>query len=275
MPVIDGKTIAKGIRAELRERVAQLKRPPVLDVILVGNQEDSDYYVVLKQRAVEEIGGKCNIHRLSQGSTKEVLTLVGKLNDEPDGDGILVQLPLPDGLDQDLVISSIEVGKDVDGFHPLNLGWSLTGKQYFSSCGALAVLQVVDKYLSVNNPRFLLVGDSLDLIRPLAAICVGRGYPVSVIPEVSEWDRDVPFNVVVLEKGAPRSFTSDMFPNDSLVIDAGFHWQDGKTLGNVQTETFVGEQGPLLLPVPGGLGPLLITMLLANLVKAVNLHEKR
>jgi methylenetetrahydrofolate dehydrogenase (NADP+)/methenyltetrahydrofolate cyclohydrolase len=114
------------------------------------------------------------------------------------------------------------------------------------------------------------VGDSLDLIKPLTSLFVGRGCPVTVISEWQSWIDYSLYQVVVLENGSPQSLSSSMFAEGSLVIDAGFHWQDGKTFGNAITSTFSFEGGSWLLPVPGGLGPLLITMLLSNLVKAAS-----
>ena len=112
------------------------------------------------------------------------------------------------------------------------------------------------------------MGDSLDLIKPLNSLLLGREYPVTVVGELEPWIDMSVYQVVVLEKGEPCSVSSSAFEDGALVIDAGFHWIDGKTCGNVITDDFRSEAGPYLLPVPGGLGPMLITMLLSNLVKA-------
>lgn len=268
MPIIDGQKLSRSIREELKAEVERLSRTPVLAVVLVGNDQESERYVNMKKRVTEEIGGRCQIHHLTEATTGEVVTLVNKLNSDPEVHGILVQLPLPPGVDQDEVIAAIEVSKDVDGFHPLNLGLGYLGKQVFTSCASAAILHLIDDYVRAPRPRVLLVGDSLDLIKPLNSLLIGREYPVTVVGELEPWIDMSVYQVVVLEKGEPCSVSSSAFEDGALVIDAGFHWIDGKTCGNVITDDFRSEAGPYLLPVPGGLGPMLITMLLSNLVKA-------
>lgn len=270
MPIIDGLKLSRSLREGLKGQVEDSKRPPVLAVILVGNDQESQRYVNLKQRAAEEIGARCQVHHLSEATTSEVTALVDRLNQDSSVHGILVQLPLPAGVDEDEVIAAIEVSKDVDGFHPLNLGLGYLGKQLFTSCASEAILNLVDKYIPTARPRFLLVGKSLDLIKPLNSLLVGRECPVTVVPEWQPWIDYSRYEVVVLEKGSPRSVSGSAFAEGSLVIDAGFHWQEGKTCGNAVTADFESDAGPWLLPVPGGLGPLLITMLLSNLVKAAS-----
>ncbi|NLW43850.1 MAG: bifunctional methylenetetrahydrofolate dehydrogenase/methenyltetrahydrofolate cyclohydrolase [Syntrophomonadaceae bacterium] len=268
MPVIDGQKLSRSIRDELKAEVARLNRIPVLAVVLVGTDRESERYVNMKKRAAEEIGGQCRIHHLTEAATDEVVALVNELNRDPEVHGILVQLPLPPGVDQDEVIAAIDVSKDVDGFHPLNLGLGYLGKQVFTSCASAAILHLIDDYVASPRPRVLLVGDSLDLIKPLNSLLIGREYPVTVVGELEPWIDLSLYQVIVLEKGEPRSISSSVFRDGALVIDAGFHWLDGKTCGNAITDDFRSESGPYLLPVPGGLGPLLITMLLSNLVKA-------
>ena len=270
MPVIDGKKLSQSLREELKRQVKGLRCPPVLAVILVGSDQESQRYVNLKKRATEEIGARCQVYHLSEATTGEVVSLVYELNKNPDVHGILVQLPLPSGLDEHEVIRAIEVSKDVDGFHPLNLGLGYLGKQVFTSCASAAILNLIDNYIRTPQPRVLLVGDSLDLIKPLNSLLVGRECSVTVVSEIEPWIDLSLYEVVVLEKGTPRSVPASAFAQGSLVIDAGFHWQEGKTCGNTITEDFEPASRPWLLPVPGGLGPLLITMLLSNLVKAAS-----
>ena len=268
MPIIDGKRLSQSLREEIKEKVKELEHPPVLAVILAGSDEESRRYVNMKQRAAEEIGARCQVHHLREAATAEVMALVNRLNQDPDVDGILVQLPLSPGVDQDEVIAAIDVNKDVDGFHPLNLGLGYLGKQVFTSCASAAILNLIDHYIRTPQPRVLLVGNSLDLIKPLNSLLVGREYPVTVVHEIEPWIDMSLYEIVVLEKGIPRSVSASLLTGEALVIDAGFHWQEGKTCGNAITEEFKSDSQPWLLPVPGGLGPLLITMLLSNLVKA-------
>ncbi|MGE5544578.1 MAG: tetrahydrofolate dehydrogenase/cyclohydrolase catalytic domain-containing protein [Bacillota bacterium] len=270
MPIIDGQKLSRSLREELKGKVEGLRNQPVLAVILVGSDPESQRYVNLKKRATEEIGARCQVHHLSEATTGEIVTLINELNQNPDVHGILVQLPLPPGADQDEVIAAIEVSKDVDGFHPLNLGLGYLGKQVFTSCASAAILNLIHHYIRNPQPRVLLVGNSLDLIKPLNSLLVGRECSVTVVNEIEPWIDLSLYEVVVLEKGTPRSVSGSVFTAGSLVIDAGFHWQEGKTCGNAITEDFESDSRPWLLPVPGGLGPLLITMLLSNLVIAAS-----
>ncbi len=270
MPIIDGSGLSRVLREELKNKAKDLKHNPLLAVILVGNDQESERYVKLKKRAVEEIGAQCQVHHLREATTAEVVALVNKLNQDTSVHGVLVQLPLPSGVDQDEVITAIKLSKDVDGFHPTNLGLGYSGQQVFTSCPSQAILDLVDEYIPTPRPRVLLIGDSLDLIKPLTSLFVGRQCPVTVLPEWQPWIDYSLYQVVVLENGSPRSVSGSMFADGSLVIDAGFHYLEGKACGIAVTADFESDVGPWLLPVPGGLGPLLITMLLANLVKAAS-----
>lgn len=268
MPVIDGKALSLNLRAELKKQVSGMDRPPGLGIVLTGGNPESDRYVRLKKQAVEEIGCQCTVHRLPQANENKLISIIDMLNEDPDIQGILVQLPLPGGLEPAPILKAIRPEKDVDGLTPLNLGLCLSGQQLYTGCGAWAVLYTAQKYLAVQEPRTLLLGSSYDLIKPLAAVLAGRGWEFTVKKETGPAINYKEFDLVVVEQGEPQSLKAEQFRKDSLVIDAGFYWQDGRTVGNVQASTFAEPGTPWLLPVPGGLGPLLITMLLANLVKA-------
>lgn len=273
MPLIDGKLLANEIREKLKAENASLERRPVLDIIVAEDDEESLRYVKLKQKAVEEIGGQCHIHPLGQVSTEEVISLIGKLNDDPEVHGILAQLPLPPGIDADRVIGEIKTTKDVDGFNPWNLGLMFTNRQYFSSCAAMGVMYVADKYAAQNPPKVLLIGNSFDVIKPLASLFMAKGCPVTAVPVLEAWIDPSRYDVAVIEAGDPESIDAGIFDAQTLVVDAGFHWIDGKACGNVRKDGFTDEGAPWLLPVPGGLGPLLIAMLLSNLLKAVKFND--
>ncbi|MGE5404806.1 MAG: tetrahydrofolate dehydrogenase/cyclohydrolase catalytic domain-containing protein [Candidatus Saccharibacteria bacterium] len=273
MPVIDGKAISQAIREDLQKRVLELGKLPVLDIVLAGNDPESQHYVDLKKRAVEGIGGRCNVHHISNPTTEMVEALIQRLSDDTGVHGILVQLPLPDGLDKNRIMSAVKPTKDVDGLHPLNLGLSLTGDQYFTGCGARAVLHVTREYIKHDPPRILVVGDSEDLVKSLSAVVLGLGWPITVLDSWQWWIAANAYDVIVLEKGDPLSFFGQQFARWSLVVDAGFHWKDNNTVGNAAADSFKAEEAAWLLPVPGGLGPLLITMLLSNLLYAVSLNE--
>lgn len=273
MPVVDGKEISQELREELQKKVLELGTLPVLDIVLAGADPESQRYVNLKKKAVEEIGGRCNIHQISNPTTEMIEVLIKELSDDPGVHGILVQLPLPEGLDKNRIMSAVRLSKDVDGLHPLNLGLSLTGDQYFTGCGARAVLHVVRQYIKHDPPRVLIVGNSEDLVKSLSAVVLGFGWPLTVLESWQWWIAPNAYDVIVIEKGDPHSFTGQQFARWSLVVDAGFYWKDDKPVGNMVTESFQSEEAAWLLPVPGGIGPLLITKLLANLLYAVTLNE--
>ncbi|NLV16478.1 MAG: hypothetical protein GXY50_04615 [Syntrophomonadaceae bacterium] len=272
MPVIDGKLISRNLRESIKAQVQNLAVCPSLHVILIGNDEESLRYVRLKEKAAAEVGAHCQVHHLSSATTQEAIELVEKLNQDPAVHGILVQLPLPAEIDEDLVVATVKPSKDVDGLHPLNLGLSFFGRQEFTSCASRVILMLIDEHIPVTKPRVLMIGDSSDVVKPLGGILIGRGYPVTIVPEWMDGIDCSLYQVVILEKCEPQSFSREMFAAGTLVIDAGFHWLDGKTRGNAVTGTFENQDGTWLLPVPGGLGPLLITMLLDNLVKSVGGH---
>ncbi|MGE5398339.1 MAG: tetrahydrofolate dehydrogenase/cyclohydrolase catalytic domain-containing protein [Chitinophagales bacterium] len=268
MPIIDGQTISRTVRAELKTKIETMPRKPRLSILLCGDNPESRRYVELKRKASEEIGALCDIYHLPQPGMEEVLSLITGLNEDSEVDGILVQLPLPEGLDEEKVLRSIDPTKDVDGFHPFNLGLSVSGTPLYVSCAAKAALQVIDQSFGHAKPSCLLVGESNDLIYPLAILMMKRGGTVTIVPSWEPGVENQVYQVIILEKGEPASFTADKFAPGSLVIDGGFYYVDDRPVGNAKKDTFV-ESQVSLLPVPGGLGPMLITMLMQNLVRAV------
>lgn len=274
MPLIDGRAMADSIRLQIKNEIGKIGIRPVLDIILAGQREDSLRYVNMKKDAVEEVGGFCRIHHLKNPTREEVENLINERNEDLESHGLMIQLPLPEPLSEDL-LGRIVLQKDVDGLNPANLGLALTGRQYFTACGALACLKVLERFGPGVVPSCLLVGDSRDLILPLACALIGKKFPVKVVPEIDFALNLAAYDLIVLENGTPEFFRRPELKDTCILIDAGFYWKDGRLCGNVPKEYYRDEGGPWLLPVPGGIGPLLIAGLLENLVRAVEWHEKR
>jgi len=269
--IVKGSEMASVIKAKLKEEVNDLFPKPQLAILLVGDDEESRRYVRLKEKAVDEIGGQCRAINLPENTTLvELLGQIRELNADPHTHGILVQLPLPGPLatEQETVLSSLSVVKDVDGFHPFNRGKLFSAPPFLVSCAALACMDIITMY---RNPRGLLtvlVGDSFDLVQPLALLLMARGSRVCIIPEAHEWEEvAAKADVLVVEKGRPLMVKADHLKPGALVIDAGFHWEAGRVCGNVDPMSVTGKAG-WLVPVPGGIGPLLIAKLLENLLTA-------
>jgi methylenetetrahydrofolate dehydrogenase (NADP+)/methenyltetrahydrofolate cyclohydrolase len=270
MQLISGTQMAAAIRQELCRQNGDQGVSPLLAVMLVGKQEDSCAYVKLKQKAAAEIGGQCRVVHLAEDiSASQLLAEIATLNQDPQVDGIILQLPLPAHLQprQDEFLQAIAPQKDVDGFNPVNRGLLIGGQPRFNSCAALAAMEVISRYLpELKGRNALLIGDSFDLILPLTTMLVKQGCEVRVIPE---WDKEaaISADIVVAEKGAPQIIKKHHLGRVRLLIDAGWYWTSKGSRGNVDNEDVAVADG-LLLPVPGGMGPLLIAELMYNLSRA-------
>lgn len=275
MELISGTRRAEEIRNSLREKNRQEGIQPHLAVLLVGDNPESAVYVRLKEKAVESIYGLSTVVRLNADiNREELLSEINKLNNDKNIDGIILQLPLPQHLadGQDDFLEAIRIDKDVDGFNPINRGKLIGGKPCFVSCAALACLDVINNYIDYSGKNALLVGDSFDLIIPLAVLLIKQGVNVEVI---SQYDpqRVKNADIIIIEKGEAGIVKGEDLHNGILLLDAGFHWQNGTTLGNVANESTADVSG-YLLPVPGGLGPLLIAELMKNLSDAAFFNRR-
>lgn len=271
MEIIRGADIAAEIKEKVRGYNQQEGLKPVLAVIIVGDDKQSLIYVGLKEKAVASTGGKALLISMpAAASHTEIIKEIKRLNQDDTVDGILVQLPLPENLSEytEEILMSIDPQKDVDGFTPCNRGL-LTGTQkpYFISCAAIAAFEVAERYVKpLAGRKAVLVGDSFDLIIPLSLILIKQGCRVNVVPEYKPallGNADI----YVLEKGEPGGVKGTMVKEGALIIDSGFHWDYQKICGNVNRDSMENVNG-FLLPVPAGLGPILIAKLAANLSEA-------
>lgn len=277
MEIISGTAIADEIKQKLKEQNQAESRQPCLAMVIVGDNHDSLVYVGLKQKALEASGGKGEIiHLPEETGPGELIKVIEQLNTNPAVNGILVQLPLPGqlALHQDEVLAAIDPDKDVDGFTPANCGRLAGDQPHFVSCAALACMEVVERTAAdLKDKKILLIGDSFDVIKPLVLMFMARKCQVTVVPAL---DKELlpASDIIIIEKGKPLVLKGEHLKDGALVIDAGFYWYHDRMCGNVDINSTKDCRG-FLLPVPGGMGPLLIAKLMENLNQAArrSVHE--
>lgn len=283
--IIDGKQVAADIRAELKAEVARLAEQgvvPGLGVILVGDDPASHSYVKGKERACEEMGIYSDNNRLPTETTQaELMDLVAKMNVNPKINGILVQLPLPDHLDESDVLLAIDPAKDVDGFHPVSVGKMVIGEKTFLSCTPHGILHLLLRSgVTIEGAHVVIVGRSNLVGKPLANMLIQKSptgnATVTVChtrtKDLAEHTRRA--DIVVAAAGRPNTVTADMVKDGAVVIDVGVNRVEDATkkrgyrlAGDVDFEA-VKEKASLITPVPGGVGPMTITMLMYNTVES-------
>ncbi len=283
--IIDGKAIAAQMRAELKAEVERLKAKaivPGLAVVLVGDDPASKSYVTAKERACEEIGIYSDDNRLPAETTQEeLMALVAKLNADPRINGILVQLPLPKHLDEGAVLLAIDPAKDVDGFHPVNVGKMVVGEEAFLPCTPHGIIQLlVRSGVMTDGAEVVVVGRSNIVGKPIANMLIQKSPTGNATVTVCHTrTRDLAAHVrradiVIAAAGRPGTVTADMVKEGAVVIDVGVNRVEDATkksgyrlVGDVDFEA-VAEKASLITPVPGGVGPMTITMLLYNTIES-------
>lgn len=274
--IIDGKAIARDIRAEvaakISERVGQGKRPPGLAVVLVGDDSASEIYVRNKRRACEDVGIRSFSYDLP-GSTSqhEVFDLIDELNGNDDVDGILVQLPLPDHIDETEVIERISATKDVDGFHPYTVGRLAQRIPILRPCTPHGVVIMLERSgVKVKGQHVVIVGASNHVGRPLALEMLLLGATVTV---THRFTRDLESHVrvadvLIVAAGKPELVPGEWVKKDAVVIDVGINrLPDGRIVGDVGFEA-AKRNARLITPVPGGVGPMTVATLMQNTLSA-------
>ena len=283
--IIDGKQIAADMRAELKTEVAKLKEQgivPGLGVVLVGEDPASQSYVRAKEKACENIGIFSDDNRLPADTSQEdLIALVKKMNSDPKINGILVQLPLPKGLDESEVLLTIDPAKDVDGFHPMNVGKMVVGEKAFLPCTPHGVVQLLIRSgVKLEGANVVIVGRSNIVGKPLANMLIQKNDMGNATVTVCHTrTKDLPgftkqADIVIAAAGRPNTVTADMIKDGAAVIDVGVNRVEDATrergyrlVGDVDFDA-VKEKASLITPVPGGVGPMTITMLLYNTVES-------
>jgi methylenetetrahydrofolate dehydrogenase (NADP+)/methenyltetrahydrofolate cyclohydrolase len=283
--IIDGKQVAADMRAELKTEVAKLKEQgivPGLAVILVGEDPASQSYVTAKERACEELGIYSDDNRLPADTSQEgLMALVEKMNNDPKINGILVQLPLPKGLNEAEVLLAIDPDKDVDGFHPMNVGKMMVGEKCFLPCTPHGVIQLLLRSgVTIEGANVVIVGRSNIVGKPLTNMLIQKNAKANATVTVCHTrTKDLAHHtrqadIVIAAAGRPNTITADMVKEGVVVIDVGVNRVEDATkkrgyrlTGDVDFEA-VKEKASLITPVPGGVGPMTITMLLYNTVES-------
>jgi methylenetetrahydrofolate dehydrogenase (NADP+) / methenyltetrahydrofolate cyclohydrolase len=268
--LMDGKALAARIRAEVASEVAAFSRPIGLATVLVGDDPASDVYIRAKHRSTLEVGIEARDLRLPQETTEaELLALVGELNADDAVDGILVQLPLPEQIDEGRIIRAVDPLKDVDGFHPLNAGLLLAGTPGHVPGTPLGVLELLDEYgVELQGANAVVLGRSDIVGKPVALLLLHRHATVTICHSrtrdlAAETSRA---DVLVAAVGVPGIVQPEMVKDGAAVVDVGISRTESGLLGDVAPEA--AERAGLLTPVPGGVGPMTIAMLLRSAVRA-------
>jgi len=272
--IIDGKKVSSDIKAELADEVAELKKTgiaPGLTVVLVGDDPASHVYVKNKEKACELIGIRSVKHQLlASTSQEELLALVNDLNNDDTVDGILVQLPLPEQIDEHAVLLAIDPAKDVDGFHPINVGQLMIGESIFESCTPSGVVELLKRYdIEISGSHAVIVGRSNIVGKPAAMLLLHNNATVEIChsrtKDLAAETRRA--DILVAAIGRPRFITADMVKPGAAVIDVGMNRTDEGLCGDVDFED-VKEVASAITPVPGGVGPMTIAILMRNTVAA-------
>jgi methylenetetrahydrofolate dehydrogenase (NADP+)/methenyltetrahydrofolate cyclohydrolase len=273
--IIDGKKIAAEIRGWIKEETVGLAvqgRRPGLAAVLVGDNPASVIYVRNKRKACEEVGFYSEEHKLPEATTqKDLLDLILRLNNDPKIHGILIQLPLPKHLDTDRVLYSISPKKDVDGLHPVNIGHLTMGSPVFVPCTPAGVMAMLDYHkIPIEGRRAVIVGRSNLVGRPVSLLLMHRNATITVCHsrtrEIASVCREG--DILVAAIGKPRFVTAEMVKPGAAVIDVGINrLPDGKLVGDVDFEP-VSKKAGWITPVPGGVGPMTIAMLLKNTLES-------
>jgi methylenetetrahydrofolate dehydrogenase (NADP+)/methenyltetrahydrofolate cyclohydrolase len=283
--IIDGKQTAAEMREEIKQEVAKLKEDgivPGLGVILVGDDPASRSYVTAKERTCEELGIYSDDNRLAEDATQEqLIALVNKMNANPKINGILVQLPLPKHLDESEVLLAINPDKDVDGFHPMNIGKMVAGEKAFLPCTPHGIIHLLLRSgVKIEGAEVVVVGRSNIVGKPIANMLIQKSDTGNATVTVCHTrtknlaEQTKRADIIIAAAGRPNTVTADMVKDGAVIIDVGVNRVEDATkkrgyrlVGDVDFEA-VKEKASLITPVPGGVGPMTITMLMFNTLES-------
>lgn len=275
--IIDGKKLAQKIKLKLKTEAEKFKTRPKLAVILVGNDPASKIYVRNKNKACEEVGINYEEHVLEETTKMEdLLQLIDRLNSDDSINGILLQAPLPKHLEINRAFEEISPIKDVDGFNPINVGKLLIGEDTFISCTPYGIIKMLEEYnIPIQGKNAVVVGRSNIVGKPLAQCLLNKNATViichSKTENLSNYTKNA--DILISAVGKANLITADMVKEGATVIDVGMNRNDnGKLCGDVDFEN-VKEIASYITPVPGGVGPMTITMLMNNVIKAYKMQN--
>jgi len=276
MQLIDGKSLSKKVQSSVQAEVEKLKQEknivPGLAVIIIGDDPASHAYVSMKEKACKAVGFYSIAHKMPDTITQdEIIQIITMMNNNPHIHGILVQLPLPPHIDTNKILEVIDPKKDVDGFHAYNVGRMVTNLDSFVACTPLGVMKMFEEYnIELQGKSVVVVGASNIVGKPMASLLLNANATVTVThiytKDLASYTRNA--DIVIVGVGKPNLITADMVKDDAIVIDIGINRLDsGKLVGDVDFEN-VSPKCSYITPVPGGVGPMTIAMLLSNTLKA-------
>ena len=275
MILIDGKKVSAEVRNRLAEETKILKektgKEPGLATVLVGDDPASAVYVRNKNKTCRELGFQSFENQLSSDTTEEqLLNLIHGLNSNPNVHGILVQLPLPDQIDSEKILQAIDPNKDVDGFHPVNVGKLVVGNALLTPCTPTGIIKLLDYYeIDISGKHAVILGRSNIVGKPLAMLLLQRNATITIChsrtKNLEEITRSA--DILVAAIGRANFVTENMVSKGAIVIDVGINRVDGKLTGDINFET-VSKKASYITPVPGGVGPMTIALLMENTLKA-------
>ena len=280
--IIDGKVIAGQIKDELKIQVAAYKAAGVeitLAVIQVGSDPASSVYVNNKKKACEYIGMKSLAYELGEETTQEeLLKIISNLNNRDDVNGILVQLPIPKHIDEDLIIKSINPKKDVDGFHPESVGALCIGQPGFVSCTPAGIIQLLKRSnVTIEGKECVVIGRSNIVGKPMALLLLRENGTVTIAHSKTKNLKEIAkrADIIVAAIGKPKFINKEYVKDGAVIIDVGIHrMENGKLCGDVDFDDVI-DTVSAITPVPGGVGPMTIAMLMNNCVESVEIQRKK
>jgi methylenetetrahydrofolate dehydrogenase (NADP+)/methenyltetrahydrofolate cyclohydrolase len=276
MQLIDGKSLSKKVQNYVQSEVETLKKEqgivPGLAVIIVGDDPASHAYVSMKEKACKNVGFYSIAHKMPETITQEeIIQIIQMMNNNPHIDGILVQLPLPAHIDTDKILEVIDPKKDVDGFHAYNVGRMVTNLESFVACTPLGVMKMFEEYnINLEGQDVVVVGASNIVGKPMASLLLNKNATVTVThiftKDLASHTKKA--DIVIVGVGVPALIKEDMVKEGAIVIDIGINrLESGKLVGDVDFEN-VSKKCSFITPVPGGVGPMTIAMLLENTLKS-------
>lgn len=273
--IINGKEVAQKIRYNLKEEVTELKKNGKIlkfAVIMVGDNSASKIYIKNKSKACEEVGIDCEEYILDSNiQMKELLDLINTLNEREDIHGILLQSPIPKHLDIDEAFRTIAPNKDVDGFNPVNVGKLCLGQDCFVACTPSGVMKLLEEYnIEIEGKNAVVIGRSNIVGKPMLQCLLNKNATVTICHSKTKNLLEITKNadIIVAAVGREKFLTGDMIKEGAVVIDVGINrLQDGTICGDVDFES-VEKKASYITPVPGGVGPMTVAMLMSNIVKA-------
>ncbi|MEE0211832.1 MAG: bifunctional methylenetetrahydrofolate dehydrogenase/methenyltetrahydrofolate cyclohydrolase FolD [Negativibacillus sp.] len=279
--IMDGKALSLKLKEQMKQRIAQLKQQginPKLVVVLVGDNSASQVYVRNKHKSCGEVGIESEVITMPEQTTQqELLEVVERLNQDETVDGILVQLPLPKQIDEKTVLRSILPEKDVDGFHPVNVGLLSIGDECFAPATPSGIIAMFQEYgIDIAGKNCVIIGRSNIVGKPMAALLLKNHATVTIChsktEDLASYTRRA--DVVIVATGHRHTLTADMVKEGAVVVDVGMNRNEqGKLCGDVDYEE-VKEKASFITPVPGGVGPMTITELLENTIQAAQRHHR-